>query len=296
MQEGDQVKRDQLLAVLSDAELSAEHAYFVSSEHGAESGMHESESALRYQEQLATQQIREAEASLAATLAQQREADANAEQLGRALGRAEQVSRGGGMSEQQVEQARNDYSVAKARAEASAKQVDAKRAAVALARSAAEEVKGKRSALSAAQQQHAAAEAQTQKAAARLQYTEIHSPIDGIVDVRAARAGEVVAIGQPIVTLVDPNDYWVRADVEETYIDRVRLGDTLDVRLPSGEVRKGKVFFRGVDATFATQRDVSRTKRDLKTFQIRLRVPNADRKLAPGMTAYVVLKIDERRS
>ena len=32
------------------------------------------------------------------------------------------------------------------------------------------------------------------------------------------------------------------------------------------------MFYRGVDAGFATQRDVSRTKRDIKTFEIRLRV------------------------
>ena len=47
------------------------------------------------------------------------------------------------------------------------------------------------------------------------------------------------------------------------------------------------MFYRGVDAGFATQRDVSRTKRDIKTFEIRLRVDNADRRLAVGMTAYV---------
>ena len=123
----------------------------------------------------------------------------------------------------------------------------------------------------------------------RLAYTEIHAPIDGIVDVRAARVGEVVNPGQPVVTLINPDDLWVRADVEETYIDRVRIGDTLTVRLPSGDEREGTVFYRGVDAAFATQRDVSRTKRDIKTFEIRLRVDNADRRLAVGMTAYVLL-------
>ena len=30
------------------------------------------------------------------------------------------------------------------------------------------------------------------------------------------------------------------------------------------------MFYRGVDASFATQRDVSRTKRDIKTFEVRL--------------------------
>ena len=98
-----------------------------------------------------------------------------------------------------------------------------------------------------------------------------------------------------MLTLIDPDDLWVRADVEETYIDRVRLGDRVKVRLPSGDEREGKVVFRGVDAGFATQRDVSRTKRDIKTFEIRLRLDNADRRLATGMTAYVLLPVGKAR-
>jgi len=141
----------------------------------------------------------------------------------------------------------------------------------------------------ATQQQQAAAAAQTTKANVRLTYTEITAPSAGIVDVRAVRAGEVVAAGQPIVTLVNPDSLWVRADVEETYIDRIRLGDTLTVRLPSGAERRGTVIYRGVDADFATQRDVSRTKRDIKTFEVRLRVDNSDRRLAVGMSSYVLL-------
>jgi HlyD family secretion protein len=103
------------------------------------------------------------------------------------------------------------------------------------------------------------------------------------------RLGEVVTPGQPVVTLINPDDLWIRADVEETYIDRVRIGDKMTVRLPSGDERVGTVFYRGVDAGFATQRDVSRTKRDIKTFEVRLRCDNKDRRLAVGMTAYVLL-------
>jgi HlyD family secretion protein len=105
------------------------------------------------------------------------------------------------------------------------------------------------------------------------------------------RAGEIVTPGQPLVTLINPDDLWVRVDVEESYIDRVRIGDTLTVRLASGVERAATVFYRGVDASFATQRDVSRTKRDIKTFEVRLRVDNRDRRLAVGMTAYVVLPV-----
>ena len=94
-----------------------------------------------------------------------------------------------------------------------------------------------------------------------------------------------------LLTVIDPDDLWVRADVEETYIDSVKLGDTMTVRLPSGVERQGTVTFRGVDAGYATQRDVSRTKRDIRTFEVRLRVDNADRRLAVGMTAYVLLPL-----
>jgi HlyD family secretion protein len=71
----------------------------------------------------------------------------------------------------------------------------------------------------------------------------------------------------------------------------VRIGDKLTIRLPSGLEREGAVIYRGVDASFATQRDVSRTKRDIKTFEVRLHVDNTDRRLAVGMTAYVLLPL-----
>ena len=134
-----------------------------------------------------------------------------------------------------------------------------------------------------------AADSQIDKAKIQLGYTEIRSPVDAIVDTRAALQGEVVNPGQAIVTLINQDDLWVRADVEETYVDRIHLGDKLPVKLPSGAMREGTVFYRGVDADYATQRDVSRTKRDIKTFEIRLRCDNHDRSLAVGMTAYVTL-------
>jgi RND family efflux transporter MFP subunit len=133
--------------------------------------------------------------------------------------------------------------------------------------------------------------AQKSKAEVYLDYTRILAPINGLVDKRTALQGEVVNPAQAIVTLIDPDNLWVRADVEETYLDGIRLGDRLQVKLPSGASRPGTVFYRGVDADYATQRDVSRTKRDIKTFEIRLRCDNRDRALAVGMTAYVALPL-----
>ena len=145
-----------------------------------------------------------------------------------------------------------------------------------------------------AEKQIQAAAAQSQKAKVYLDYTKIFAPTNGIVDTRAALQGEVVNAGQAILTLINEDDLWVRADVEETYIDRIRLGDKFQVRLPSGATREGTVFYRSVDADYATQRDVSRTKRDIKTFEIRLRCDNSDRALAVGMTAYVDVRLDPK--
>jgi multidrug resistance efflux pump len=165
------------------------------------------------------------------------------------------------------------------------------RAAVAVANANAEHVSVQQNRIRTTQRQSEAAAAQQQRANVRLSYSEVRAPVDGIVDVRVAREGEVVNPGQPIITLINPADLWVRADIEETYIDRIRIGDELKVRLPSGEERVGTVFYRAMDASFATQRDVSRTKRDIKTFEVRLRVDNQDRRLAVGMTMYVELPV-----
>jgi len=291
VKEGDTVKRGQSLAQLRPDELRADSSYFGHSAEGALAQVEGGRAALRFQERQTTDQIRQAAASLAATEAQLAEATAALENARLAFGRVERLSQTGVASAQDLDQARTTRDAVEAHAGAMARQVEAQRANLELARSNAEQVTLKREQLSGDQRQLAAAEAQRDKADVRLGYTEIHAPIDGIVDVRAAREGEVVSVGQPILTLVNPDDLWVRADVEETYIDGIHIGQQLTVRLPSGAQRTGTVFYRGVDAAFATQRDVSRTKRDIRTFEVRLRVDNRDRRLAVGMTAYVLLPV-----
>jgi HlyD family secretion protein len=289
--EGDVVKKDQLVAVITPDELRADIAYYQHSAEGLGSQVKESEAALRYQERQTIDQIRQAEATLAAAQAQQAAAVADLENTRLVFERTRDLSQKGVEPVQMLDQARTALDAAKARLDSLQKQVEAQRSALALANANAEQISVKRSQLQANQSQQAAANAQRTKADVRLTYTELHAPIDGVVDVRAARMGEVVTPGQPVLSLINPDDLWVRADVEETYVDGVRIGDTLTVRLPSGEEREGKVFYRGVDAAFATQRDVSRTKRDIKTFEVRLRVDNRDRRLAVGMTAYVLLPV-----
>jgi multidrug resistance efflux pump len=291
VKEGEQLQKNQLVAVMTTDELQANREYFAQAVQTVQSQVGENEAALRYQQRQTEDQIQQAQAAWATAVAQVGTAKADLENAGITLERTQKLSAEGVAPVQLLDQARTSYDAAKSRLEAAEKQVEVQKAAVAVANSNADQVIVQRNRVVTTERQRAAAAAQTKIADVRLGYSEVRSPVDGIVDVRAARQGEVVNAGQTIMTLINPDDLWVRVDIEETYIDRIRLGDELKVHLPSGEERMGTVFYRAMDASFATQRDVSRTKRDIKTFEVRLRLDNKDRRLAVGMTTYVELPI-----
>jgi HlyD family secretion protein len=169
-------------------------------------------------------------------------------------------------------------------------QVKAQNAALAVAEANRKQVQVQQSDVASLEAQLRQARAMRDQAQTQLGYTKIYAPISGIVSVRVSKQGEVIATATPIVVLVDVDHLWVRADVEESYIDSLRIGDKLPVALPSGEVIDGNLIFKGVESDFATQRDVSRTKRDIRTFAIKVAVPNPERRLFTGMTATVMLK------
>ncbi len=134
------------------------------------------------------------------------------------------------------------------------------------------------------------AKALADEAGVEVGYAKVISPIDGKVDVWAARQGEVVAAGTPIVTVMDLSQTWVYAPLPETEGDAVQLGDTLKVVFPSGASVDGKVIAKSAEADFATQRDINGgRKRDIKTVQLKLLIPNPGEKYVPGMTADVYI-------
>jgi multidrug resistance efflux pump len=106
----------------------------------------------------------------------------------------------------------------------------------------------------------------------------------------------VLNVGQPIVTIVDLSDTWVRAAIPETQADHIGLGDTLKVRLPGGTEVTGKVFYKAAEADFATQRDVNRRKRDIKTIVLKVRLDNPKGAYVPGMTAEVLVSPDQLKA
>ena len=137
--------------------------------------------------------------------------------------------------------------------------------------------------------EEANARALAQEASVEESYAQVLSPISGKVDVWAARQGEVVTVGAPIVTIMDLTQTWVYAPLPETQAESVQLGDSLRVVMPSGDTLYGKVIAKAAEGDFATQRDVSGMKRDIKTIQLKLLIPNPGEKYVPGMTAEVYI-------
>lgn len=289
VKEGDLVKAHELLGVIDPQQYVADRSYYVHNAQSYNAQVEQGEAALKYQELQTRDQITQAKAALAAAQAQQAQAAADLKNSEINYKRVRALYQQGVMSAQSNDQAEATYKAGRAQWESLGKQVEAQRAALALAESNEQQILMRRSQLEAYRRQWAASAAQVKKAQVLLDETQIYSPIAGVVDVRAALQGEVVSPGQAIVTLINPTNLWVRIDVPETYADRIREGDSFNVRFPSGMEETGTVFFRGVDADYATERDVSRTKRDIKTFEVRLRVNNQDHAIWPGITAYVTL-------
>src|SRR5262249_30250357 len=144
----------------------------------------------------------QAEATLASTEAQTKQAQADLENARLTFGREKELFQKGAESQQAYDQARTTFEATTARVESLERQTQAAQAAVDLARSNEAQNAERRAALLASEHQVTAANAQKEKAAVRLDYTQVRAPVDGIVDTRAALEGEVVNQGQGIVTLI----------------------------------------------------------------------------------------------
>jgi multidrug resistance efflux pump len=62
-------------------------------------------------------------------------------------------------------------------------------------------------------------------------HVDVHAPVDGIVIGVPVAVGATVAAGQAIVQIIDPAQLWVSANIDETAIDRVRVGQSVSVHI-----------------------------------------------------------------
>jgi HlyD family secretion protein len=287
--EGTPVKAGDLIAVLDPSELEAQEAAATATISSLQNKVAEMQHTEKSTSGSTSSDVANAQAKVSSAKAQLLQAQAALDRTASDSRRTVELAKAGVASDQERVQAETNLQAAQATAQAQRDLVSAAEADLRAAIARTYQANAAKSTVQSTQADLKNAIALKDQAGVRLGYTNVYAPVTGTVSVRAARQGEVVNIGAPIVTIVDLNDTWVRAAIPETYADHIGYGDVLKVRLPGGTVTTGKVFFKGVEGDFATQRDVSRMKRDIKTIVLKVRLDNPKGAYVPGMTAEVLV-------
>jgi membrane fusion protein (multidrug efflux system) len=180
----------------------------------------------------------QADAQLAAARAQVAQAEANATRAHADAERYRALSARSVVSRQQLD-------AAVAADQAAAAQLDASR----------KQVLASQSALLGADARLQAAKAMRDQAALTLSYTRIVAPISGVVAKRNVKPGQYVQAGQALLAVVPLDDLYVIANLKETEIEHVRIGDEVKVTVDAypGHPVHGKVesFSPATGASFS---------------------------------------------
>jgi HlyD family secretion protein len=287
--EGTEVKAGDTIAVLDSQELTADRQ---AAEAVLASLRHQVSQTQATEEQTVGETssgVANAQARLRAAQATLLQAQADLQRIESDSRRSIALAQQGIASQQQSDEAAAQLKAQQAFVRAAEDQAHAAQADLDTAQARLHQAHAAQSTVAATRAQQLNAKAQLEAAEARLGYTKVTAPVSGIVTVRAAREGEVVNLGQPIAIITDLSDTWIRAAIPETQAVHISLGDQLNARLPSGDTIPGKIIFKAPEADFATQRDVSRRKRDIKAITLKLGVNNSKKNLVPGMTAEILI-------
>jgi multidrug efflux pump subunit AcrA (membrane-fusion protein) len=87
-------------------------------------------------------------------------------------------------------------------------------------------------ALKSAQGQLTSAEGKMKGAEAQVNYSEIRSPIDGVVTDRPLFAGETAATGAPLVTVMDTSSLLAKTHIAQSLAQQMKVGDEASVSVP----------------------------------------------------------------
>ncbi|MHA1570136.1 MAG: efflux RND transporter periplasmic adaptor subunit [Alphaproteobacteria bacterium] len=142
-----------------------------------------------------------------------------------------------------------------------------------------------------ARAQLAAAEAALAIARQRLDYTRLRTPVAGIVSVRLAEAGNVVASGVPVFEIDDLQHPWVRAWLNERDLPRVTLGQPVTILTDglSGQGFQGTLAYISPRAEFTPKTVETRALRVDLVYRIKVDVANPDGQLKLGMPVDLIL-------
>lgn len=148
-----------------------------------------------------------------------------------------------------------------------------------------------------AQAQYEAAEGQSsqaggalQEAQAYLDNTRLLAPISGFITQKNLEPGEMVNAGTPVFEISDLPHTYVKVFISEKKIGRVQLGQDVEVTVDSfpGRVYHGNVVWINNAGEFAVRKAVNEQyDHDIRSFEVKIDVPNPDLSLKTGMTAHV---------
>src|ERR1700675_5067679 len=154
------------------------------------------------------------------------------------------------------------------------------------------QVSSAEAALNAAQQAFEVAEANAKQYAALSEYTRIVAPFTGVVTVRYADTGSLIAAGTasstqstPVVRIAQISVLRLVLPIPESIAGEIRLGDPVKVHVQAlNQDTVGKV------SRFAQSLDVQ-----TRTMETEIDFENSNRKLLPGMYTETVLQLSDRK-
>lgn len=280
--EGDSVKQGQAAVRLESSDLEASLEQAAAGVERARADIRNTEAGIEN----AKANVRNTEAGIKGAEADLEKARVEAEEAKRDRDRAAELFKKDFVSKSSYDQAVAAYDSAVAAQRASASKLNA---ASAGRNAAAAQVEASFSQLNSSKARLKEAEAGLAFSRSKLGDTTIYSPVSGTIVYKALEKGETVNPGSVILTIVELDNLYVRADIEETLVSTVVLGSDASVTVESmpGKVFRGRVSEIGRYAEFATQRDVTRGRQDIKTFRVKIKVDDKEGILKPGMTVSV---------
>jgi len=137
------------------------------------------------------------------------------------------------------------------------------------------------------------AEAALETARSQFNDAVIVSPIDGIVLVKAVEKGELVGPGSTIVTVADLRSLELKVYVTEREVGRVNLGDKVEISVDSFPKERfpGSVEYIASRAEFTPKNIQTKEERVNQVFEVKVKIPNEDLRLKPGMPADAVINV-----
>lgn len=127
---------------------------------------------------------------------------------------------------------------------------------------------------------------------AQISKMTLRSPINGLVTKRLARVGETASPGMRLLVVADLEEVKLVVYVPETKVGVIKVGQKTEVSVDSypGEVFIGEVVYISSEAEFTPRNVQSQRERANTVFAVKIRIPNQDHRLKPGMPADARLK------